>query len=126
FVPLPVSSVFFIAAFALLGNIMMAIMGLIAGIMAQKFDHIAAFTNFFVTPLTFLSGTFYSINSLPEAWHALALYNPFFYMIDGFRSGFIGQADGNQMVGLAVLIVFNAVLYFIAYRMLKTGYKIKS
>lgn len=126
FVHLPVVSIPFILAFALLGTTMMSIMGVIGGIVSQKFDHIAAFTNFFVTPLTFLSGTFYSIGSLPEMWHALALYNPFFYMIDGFRSGFIGQADGNQLIGLGVLVVVDVVLYFIAYRMLKTGYRIKS
>ncbi len=126
FVTLPISSVPIILAFAVLGNTMMAMMGMIGGIVASKFDHLAAFTNFFVTPLTFLSGTFYSLERLPEVWHGIALYNPFFYMIDGFRSGFIGQADGEIWIGLTMLLAVNAALYVIAYKMLKSGYKIKS
>ena len=105
---------------------MLSALGILAGVWSDKFDHMAAVTNFIITPLTFLSGTFYSVDSLPEMWHAIALYNPFFYMIDGFRSGFIGQGDGDFSNGVIVLCVVNVALILIALLMLRTGYKIKS
>lgn len=126
FVDFNAHNLFYIFIFALLGTMMLSVMGLCAGIWADKFDHIAAVTNFFVTPLAFLSGTFYSIDSLPGAWKSLAYYNPFFYMIDGFRSGFIGHADSAPIIGLFVLTMSCAALLFLAWWMLKTGYKIKS
>lgn len=126
FVGLQIHSLFYILAYALLGNMMLASIGLAAGVWSQKFDHIAAVTNFVVTPLTFLSGTFYSITQLPGVWQSVALYNPFFYMIDGFRYGFIGHSDGNVNIGLAVLIITNLAITILTYRMLKTGYKIKT
>jgi ABC-2 type transport system permease protein len=126
FVGLQIHSIPHILAFAVLGNMMLASIGLAAGIWSQKFDHIAAVTNFLVTPLTFLSGTFYSIHQLPEIWHNLALYNPFFYMIDGFRYGFIGHADGNVMIGLVTLVIANILLSVLTLWMLRTGYKIKT
>jgi ABC-2 type transport system permease protein len=126
FVGLEIHSIPHIIGFAILGNMMLASIGLAAGIWAQKFDHIAAVTNFLVTPLTFLSGTFYSISQLPEVWHKIATYNPFFYMIDGFRYGFIGHADGNVTVGLITLIVANTVLAALILSMLRSGYKIKT
>ena len=126
FVGIQIHSLFHILAFALLGNMMLSSIGLAAGIWSQKFDHIAAVTNFIVTPLTFLSGTFYSITQLPGIWQKIALYNPFFYMIDGFRYGFIGQADGNTTTGLIFLAVINLMLTMFTLWMLRTGYKIKS
>ncbi len=126
FVHLPLASIPQIFLFGLLGTMMMATLGIIAGVWAEKFDHIAAFTNFFVTPLTFLSGTFYSIEILPEPWHLLALYNPFFYMIDGFRSGFIGHADEYFYAGMALLGTVNVLLMGLTYTLLRRGYKIKS
>lgn len=126
FVHLPIASIGLILTYAVLGNIMMATMGIIAGVWADKFDHIAAFTNFFVTPLTFLSGTFYSIEILPEPWHLMALYNPFYYMIDGFRSGFIGHADEFAVTGILFLLATDLLLMGVTYLMLKSGYKIKS
>ena len=126
FVGLNIHSIFHIVAFAVLGNMLLSSIGLAAGIWSQKFDHIAAVTNFLVTPLTFLSGTFYSISQLPEIWKDLALFNPFFYMIDGFRYGFIGHADGNVMVGLFVLLLANLLISVLTLGMLKTGYKMKS
>jgi len=119
-------SLFHIVAFAILGTMMLSSIGLAAGIWSQKFDHIAAVTNFVVTPLTFLSGTFYSIHQLPGVWRDLATYNPFFYMIDGFRYGFIGQSDGDLMIGLVMLTVMNIALAILSLWMLRTGYKIKS
>lgn len=105
---------------------MLSLLGIVAGIWADKFDHIASVTNFVVTPLTFLSGTFYSIDTLPETWEVLAHYNPFFYMIDGFRFGLIGQSDSDPYVGLIWLLASNAVLWFFMLFILKKGYKIKS
>lgn len=126
FIGMPIHSLPHILAFAVLGNMMLASIGLAAGIWSQKFDHIAAVTNFLVTPLTFLSGTFYSVTQLPEVWQGIAHYNPFFYMIDGFRYGFIGHADGNTTVGLLLLVVVNVLLSALSLWMLRTGYKIKS
>lgn len=126
FVTLHVHSVLFIAVYAFLGTMLLGSLGLAAGLWSEKFDHIAAVTNFIVTPLTFLSGTFYSIGDLPGIWQGIARYNPFFYMIDGFRYGFIGHADGNPVLGIAVLIALNAFLAVMSYMMLRSGYKIKS
>jgi len=126
FVPITVTSWFFVVSYAVLGTMMLGSLGLAAGIWSEKFDHIAAVTNFIVTPLTFLSGTFYSIDSLPEMWRGLASYNPFFYMIDGFRAGFIGQSDGDPVLGIYVLVFINVVLGISIYLMLRAGYKIKN
>jgi ABC-2 type transport system permease protein len=126
FVEISVQSWAIVIAYAVLGTFMLGSLGLAAGIWSEKFDHIAAVTNFIVTPLTFLSGTFYSIKQLPEMWHALALYNPFFYMIDGFRSGFIGHTDGDPLMGLGILLLIDILLAALTLRMLATGYKIKS
>lgn len=126
FVGMNIHSLFHIVAFSILGTMMLSSIGLAAGIWSQKFDHIAAVTNFLVTPLTFLSGTFYSIHQLPDIWAKLALYNPFFYMIDGFRYGFIGQSDGSVTVGLVFLLVINIALTVLTWQMIRTGYKIKT
>ncbi len=126
FVPMHIHAPFLILAYALLGTLLLASVGVAAGIWSEKFDHIAAVTNFIVTPLTFLSGTFYSVRQLPPFWETLAHYNPFFYMIDGFRYGFIGQADGHPWTGLLVLLAMNAVLGLLIFKMLESGYKIKS
>lgn len=126
FAPVYIYSLAYIFIFAFLGNVMLGSLGFAAGIWSEKFDHIAAVTNFVVTPLTFLSGTFYSIETMPELWQIIAHFNPFFYMIDGFRYGFIGHADSNIMIGMIVLTFLNILLAVASYRMLKTGYKIKS
>ncbi len=126
FVPISVSNWPIVIAYGFLGTMLLGSLGLAAGIWSEKFDHIAAVTNFLVTPLTFLSGTFYSMDSLPEGWQVLGHYNPFFYMIDGFRSGFIGHADGDPILGLFILVVINIVLAALSLWMLRTGYKIKS
>lgn len=116
----------YIIAYAFFGTFMLSQLGLMVGIWADKFDNTSAVSNFLITPLTFLSGTFYSITRLPEKWQAVASYNPFFYMIDGFRYGFTGHADGNLMVGLSVLIGLNIILLIGCVYMLHTGYKIKN
>lgn len=115
-----------VLAFGVLGTMLLSSVGLAAGIWSEKFDHIAAVTNFIVTPLTFLSGTFYSVTQLPPVWQGVAHWNPFFYMIDGFRYGFIGQADGNVTIGLVLLGVVNFLVGSLCLWMIKNGYKIKS
>lgn len=116
------SAPLWIAAFALLGAAILGTMGLIAGIWAEKFDQLAAFQNFLIMPLTFLSGVFYSINSLPPFWFTVSHLNPFFYMIDGFRYGFFGQSDTNPWTSLAIVSGFLVVLSLAALRMLRSSY----
>lgn len=125
FVTLHFHAVWLIIIYAVLGTVLLSAIGVAAGIWSDKFDHIAAVTNFIVTPLTFLSGTFYSVESLPDLWQWIAHFNPFFYMIDGFRAGFIGHADGDPFLGIWVLVLMNVLTVGIAYGMLRTGYKIK-
>ena len=115
-----------IVAFALLGMIFHSLVGLLVGIWAEKFDHLAAITNFIVTPLSFLSGTFYSTTRLPEIWQTVAHLNPFFYMIDGFRYGFIGHADAPVWRGVIVMLIVDAVLLLLVHRWLKRGYRLKA
>lgn len=122
----PIHAPGLIVLHAVLGSMMLALLGLIGGIWAEKFDHIAAVTNFLVTPLSFLSGTFYSVEDLPPTFWWLAHVNPFFYMIDGFRYGFIGRSDSDLLLGAAVLVATNLALGALAWRMLATGYKLKA
>ena len=122
-VPLHPGAVLF---FAVTGSMAMATLGVIGGIWADKFDHMAAATNFVITPLAFLSGTFYSVDRLPGIWHTLSQLNPFFYMIDGFRYGFTGTADGSLVVGVIVMLTINPLLWLACHRMLASGYKLKS
>jgi ABC-2 type transport system permease protein len=114
-----------IVLFALLGAGMLGTMGLIAGIWAEKFDHLAAFQNFMIMPATFLSGVFYSIHSLPPFWQAVSRFNPFFYMIDGFRYGFFGKSDVSPLISFSIVCVFFTLLATIAIQMLKSGYKLR-
>ena len=126
FVDLGVHAVGFILFHGLMASMMLALLGAIGGIWAEKFDHIAAVTNFVITPLAFLSGTFYSIQRLPESAQTAAQLNPFFYMIDGFRYGVIGHSDGHLGIGLAVMATINAALWLTCTRMFQTGYKLKA
>ncbi|MBV6320868.1 ABC transporter permease [Duganella violaceipulchra] len=114
-----------IAVFALLGAAILGTMGLIAGIWAEKFDQLAAFQNFLIMPLTFLSGVFYSIHSLPPFWLTVSHLNPFFYMIDGFRYGFFGQSDVNPLVSVSIVSAFLVVLALLAIRLLRSGYRLR-
>jgi ABC-2 type transport system permease protein len=114
-----------IVAFALLGSAILATMGLIAGIWAEKFDQLAAFQNFLIMPATFLAGVFYSIHSLPPFWLAVSHANPFFYMIDGFRYGFFGKSDIAPGISLAIVTTFLVVLAGAAIALLKSGYKLR-
>ena len=114
-----------VLAFAVGGSAILGTLGLVAGIWSEKFDHLAVFQNFIIMPLTFLSGVFYSIHSLPPFWQALSYFNPFFYMIDGFRYGFFGLSDINPWRSVAVVAFFVIMLGAIALRMLATGYKLR-
>lgn len=125
FVQLHIASLAVVLVYALLGTLFLGSLGLAAGIWSEKFDHIAAVTNFIVTPMTFLSGTFYVMEALPEFWQNLARYNPFYYMIDGFRAGFIGHASAGVGLGVIILLGINLVLAVLILKMLRTGYKIK-
>ncbi len=111
--------------FALLGSAILGILGLVAGICAEKFDQVAAFQNFLILPLTFLSGVFYSIHSLPEFWQRVSHFNPFFYMIDGFRYGFFGQSDVPPQTSLVVVGGAALALSALTLVMLKQGYRLR-
>jgi len=114
-----------IVVFALLGAGILGTMGVIAGIWAEKFDQLAAFQNFLIMPATFLAGVFYSIEKLPPFWLAVSHFNPFFYMIDGFRYGFFGKSDISPWTSLAIVAVFFCVLAVVAINMLRRGYKLR-
>ena len=114
-----------IVVFALLGAAILGTMGVIAGIWAEKFDQLAAFQNFLIMPLTFLSGVFYSIHSLPPVWLTVSHFNPFFYMIDGFRYGFFAQSDISPWTSLGVVSLFFVVLASVAINLLKRGYNLR-
>ena len=121
----PVYSALWILAFAVLGSGMLAALGIIAGLWADKFDQLAGFQNFIILPLTFLSGVFYSIHSLPAFWQMLSHLNPFFFMIDGFRYGFFGAADVSPWLSLAVTAGSFIALSGITLGLLKSGYKLR-
>ena len=125
FAPLPFAQPLWVLVFALLGCAMMGTLGLIAGLWAEKFDQIAAFQNFIVMPMTFLSGVFYSVGSLPALWQGVSHLNPFFYMIDGFRRGFFGVSDVSPWFSLVVVLGTLAVLSALCLRLLRSGYKIR-
>ncbi|MDX1575999.1 MAG: ABC transporter permease [Kiloniellales bacterium] len=125
FIPIAVYDPVFVVFHAVNASLMLALLGMVGGIWSEKFDHIAAVTNFVITPLSFLSGTFYSIERLPDNWHLIALLNPFFYLIDGFRYGFIGHADGSLWIGAVVVLTANAALWTLVHRMISTGYRLK-
>ena len=113
-------------AFALLGGAILAMLGLLAGIWAEKFDQLAAFQNFIVVPLTFLSGVFYSIHSLPPFWQALSHANPFFYMIDGFRYGFFGVSDVSPWVSFGIVAAAAVLLAVATLSLLARGWKLRN
>ncbi|WP_181373346.1 ABC transporter permease [Massilia glaciei] len=114
-----------IFAFALLGAAILGTLGVICGVWAEKFDQLAAFQNFLIMPATFLSGVFYSIHSLPPVWQTVSHFNPFFYMIDGFRHGFFGTSDVSPWTSLAVVSAFFALLAATAINLLSRGYKLR-
>ena len=126
FVPLQILAPFTILFFAVMASSLLSLLGLIGGVRSDKFEQMAAVTNFVITPAAFLSGTFYSIERLPGLLNELAHLNPFFFMIDGFRSGFTGRADGDTLAGGIALLALNIALWLVCLHMFRTGYKLKS
>ena len=114
-----------IVLFAMLGASMLGALGVIAGLWSDKFDQMAAFQNFVIMPMTFLSGVFYSIHSLPPFWQTVSHLNPFFYLIDGFRYGFFGVSDVSPWLSLGIVSTALVIVSAIAVNMLRTGYKIR-
>jgi ABC-2 type transport system permease protein len=125
FAPLQYHAPVWILVFAVLCAGLLGALGLVAGLWSEKFDQMAAFQSFVIMPMTFLSGVFYSIHSLPPFWQGLSHLNPFFYMIDGFRYGFFGQSDVSPWTSLAVVSVAMLAVSTLAIQLLKTGYKIR-
>ena len=125
-IDIEITNYLLLITFTLLSSFILGNIGIIAGLWAEKFDHMATVTNFLIVPLSFLSGTFYSIERLPEILQMISKVNPFFYMIDGFRYSFIGKADGSIFIGLVYLSVLSFVSWFVTYLLYKKGYKIKS
>ena len=125
-VDLEIKNYLTLIAFTFLSSFILGALGIVAGLWAEKFDHMATVTNFVIIPLSFLSGTFYTIDKLPGYLYTISKANPFFYMIDGFRYSFIGQSDGSITVGLIYLIILSFIMWLTAYLLYKKGYKIKS
>src|SRR5688572_2429342 len=125
FVDLRVVQPLWAIAFALAGCGVMGALGILAGLYSDKVDELSAFQNFVILPLTFLSGVFYSIHSLPPFWQKLSLFNPFFYMVDGFRYGFFGQADVSPGLSLAIVVAGFFALSFLNLRLIRLGYKLR-
>jgi len=126
FTPLSYAAPLWIITFAVLGAALLGALGLVAGLWAEKFDQLAAFQNFVIMPMTFLSGVFYSIHSLPLVWQQVSHLNPFFYMIDGFRYGFFGQSDVSPWISLAVVGSALLIVSAATVKLLQSGYKIRS
>ena len=126
YIDLPILHPFLVLTFSFLGGGLLGAFGIIAGIWADRFDQMAAFGNFVIMPLSFLSGVFYSIHSLPEIWQILSRFNPFFYMIDGFRFGFFGQSDVSPWFSLTILGISFIFLSVLAIQMLKSGFKLRN
>ncbi|HSV02540.1 MAG TPA: ABC transporter permease [Phenylobacterium sp.] len=126
FARLPMEAPWAVAFFGLGAALIMGFVGIMAGLWAEKFDHMAAVTNFVIMPMTFLSGTFYLIERLPEPFRSFSKFNPVFYLIDGFRYGFIGRHEGSLAAGVAMTLGLIAFTGFVCFRMFETGYKIKT
>ncbi|MDE1901138.1 MAG: ABC transporter permease [Alphaproteobacteria bacterium] len=126
FTSITVTNPFYVVYYALMGTAMLALMGIIGGVWAEKFDQLAAVQNFIVMPATFLSGTFYTADRLPGVWQTLCHVDPFFYMISGFRYGFVGASDGMLHIGLLYMAFVNILLTVAAYRLIASGYKLKA
>ncbi len=125
-VPIQITNLFIILYFALFSSLLLSLLGILCGIWAKKFDHMASVTNFIILPLTFLSGTFYSIERLPEDWRFFAYLNPFFYIIDGFRYGFVGVSDSNISLGIFILAMANLIFLILTIYIFKKGYGLRN
>lgn len=126
FVDFAFAHIWAIVYFAVMGSLILSIIGTLAGIWADKFDHMASVTNFIIMPLSFLSGSFYSISRLPDLFQQISHFNPFFYLIDGIRYGFTGVADGSVAVGVAVTAGLAAILWWCCHKLLDRGWRLKA
>lgn len=126
FARLGVANIFAIIWFAVAASFIMGMLGVLAGLWSEKFDHLSAVQNFVVMPMTFLSGTFYLVDSLPEPFASISKFNPFFYLIDGFRAGFIGHAEGSLMVGVVMSAVLTVVMGAACWLVFRSGWRLKS
>jgi ABC-2 type transport system permease protein len=125
FVPLPLHSLAWILSFAILACVVLATLGFIAGLWAEKWDHVSAFQNFLINPLTFLAGVFYSVHQLPPVWQAISHLNPFFYLIDGFRFGFFGVADVSPWLSLGISAGAALILTVITLTLIRSGWRVR-
>jgi len=125
-IPVQIHHIWPILYFALAASMMLSLLGVLTGVWAEKFDHSAAVTNFVIAPLSLLSGTFYSVERLSDGWQIFSSINPFFYMIDGFRYGFIGKSDSDLSTGILYTLIVNLVLTLWVYRVFKKGYRLKA
>mgnify|MGYP001260186974 FL=1 len=125
-VPLQIHNLLIIFYFALFSSLLLSLLGVLCGIWAKKFDHMASITNFVILPLTFLSGTFYSVEKLPEDFRFVAFFNPFFYVIDGFRYGFIGSSDSNITLGILILALSNLFFLILTIYIFKKGFGLRN
>ncbi|HEX5776756.1 MAG TPA: ABC transporter permease [Caulobacteraceae bacterium] len=126
FTDLTVAHPWAVVYFAVMASMLLGLVGVVTGLWSEKFDHLAAITNFVIMPMTFLSGTFYLVDRLPEPFRTASHYNPFFYLIDGFRYGFIGHADGDLRVGVVLSAVLTAALFAACWRIFVTGWRLKT
>ena len=126
FAKLGLANIALIVWFGLIASLLMGMVGVLAGLWSEKFDHLSAVQNFVVMPMTFLSGTFYLIDSLPEPFASISKFNPFFYLIDGFRAGFIGHAEGSLMVGVVMSAVLTVVMGAACWLVFRSGWRLKS
>ena len=125
-VDVPIANPFLVVYFGTMGAVMLSLLGVLTGVWADKFDHASAVTNFVIQPLTLLSGTFYAIDKVNPTMAMISHANPFFYIIDGFRSGFIGTADGLLVQGAVVLALVNVTLWAVCYRVIRSGWRLKA
>jgi ABC-2 type transport system permease protein len=126
FVPLTIYSVGYLVFYMFFACMFLGLLGVLCGVISDSFDHMSAMTSYLITPLTFLSGTFYSTNALPPFWKSVSHYNPFFYMIDGFRYSLTGHSDGSLAFGMSYILILNVVLFGILVFLIKKGHRIKS
>lgn len=126
FVPLSFYSIPHAIFYIIFSCMFLGLLGVLCGVISETFDHMSAMTSYVITPLTFLSGTFYSTNSLPEFWRNISHFNPFFYMIDGFRYSIAGQSDGDLLTGMIYILIINLILGTVVFCLIKRGYRIKN
>ncbi|MDO1559324.1 ABC transporter permease [Brevundimonas sp. 2R-24] len=126
FAALSFQHIWAIVLFGAGASLVMGLVGVLAGLWSEKFDHLAAVQNFVVMPMTFLSGTFYSVDRLPEPFATLSHFNPFFYLIDGYRYGFVGASDGDVRIGAALIVVLTLIMGFAAYEVFRRGWRLKT